>query len=588
MSDQIQRTSSDWQTIRRLLRYLDGQGRILTGVFIALIFFTLGQAYGPTLIGRAIDEFITIGDRAGLARTMLLLFAVYVVSWLGFVAQIRLMGILAQRVLKRLRGDIFGHLQKLSLSYFHDHEAGDLMSRLINDTDAIGTLFSQSLVQSLGSFFSLFAVLFAMFALNVQLALVTFLILPVMILVTIYFSRRSRVAYRRTREALGQLSADLEEELSLVRESQSFARTALDVAEFEVDNAANRDANVYAASITAAFSPTIDVLSTLATVLVAGFGGYLAITTDVVTVGIVVAFLAYAQQFFRPVQMMAQLYTQLQSTLAASDRVFELLDTAPTITNQPGATDLPPAEGLVEFENVAFSYVEGKRILDGLTLTAQPGETIALVGETGAGKSTVVNLIGRFYDVDAGVVKVDGYDVRDVTVNSLRQQLGEVPQSSFLFPGTIAENIRYGRPEARDNEVKAAAKAARAHEFVAQLPDGYETQLGGSGANVSQGQRQLLCIARAILADPRLLLLDEATSNIDTRTERLVQEAIDELLEGRTAFVIAHRLSTIRHADKIVVVGDGGIIEEGSHDQLMAAAGAYAKLVNEQSGENLA
>ncbi|MEM7333809.1 MAG: ABC transporter ATP-binding protein [Chloroflexota bacterium] len=584
MEENSRKTQSDWQIVRRLLTYMQGETTLLLGTLVMLVLFTVGQAFGPTLIGQAIDQYIAAGDLSGLSRTMLTLLAVYLVSWLGFVGQIRFMATLAQRILLKLRSGIFSHLQKLSLNYYFENEAGDLMSRLVNDTDTIGNLFSQSLVQSLGSIFSLIALLIAMLLLNVQLALVTILILPVMIVATFYFSARSRVAFRETRQTLGNLSADIESSLSMVRESQSFARTALDIAEFQEDNAANRDANIYASSITSAFAPTIDVLSTLATVLVAGYGGFLAFNGSV-TVGTVVAFLTYAQQFFRPVQQISQLYTQMQAAFAASERVFELFDTPPEIVDRDTAVSLPDVVGDVQFNDIAFGYVPSTMILDGFSLNVKAGQTVALVGETGAGKSTVVNLIGRFYDVHRGSVNIDGHDVRDVQVHSLREQLGEVPQSSFLFADTIGNNIKYGRPDASDEEMVDAAKAARAHEFISALPEGYDTPLSASGKSVSQGQRQLLCIARAILADPRLLIFDEATANIDTRTEQLVQEAIDELLEGRTAFVIAHRLSTIRHADNIVVIGDRGIVEQGSHDVLMAADGAYANLINQQQNK---
>jgi ABC-type multidrug transport system fused ATPase/permease subunit len=579
-----QRTQSDLAIVRRLSVYLRGQGRTLAAVLVMLVLSASGQALGPTLIGRAVDQFIIVGDAAGLAQTMFQLAGVYLLGYMGFMGQIRLMGTLAQRLLLRLRGDIFGHVQKLSLGYFQSHGAGDLMSRLVNDTDAIGTLFSQSLVQSLGSLFGLVAVLIAMFAVNLQLAFVTVLILPVMIATTLYFSRLSRLAFRETRQTLGQLSADLEESLTSVRESQAFARSEFDIAHFMADNAANRDANIHAAGITAAFAPTMDVLSTLATVLVAGVGGWMVFNNAEtgVTVGVVVAFLAYAQQFFRPVQQLSSLYTQMQSAFAASERVFELLDTPVEIEDKPKAIELPAVNGHVRLEEVVFGYDGSQVILNGLSLEARPGETIALVGETGAGKSTVVNLIGRFYDVNAGRVLVDGFDVRDLAKYNLRRQLGEVPQDSYLFNDTIANNIRYGRPEAGQEEVEAAAQAARAHDFIAALPDGYETELSSAGSSLSQGQRQLLCIARAFLADPRVLILDEATANIDTRTERLVQAAIDTLLDGRTAFVIAHRLSTIRHADKIVVMADQGISEQGTHDELLAADGIYAALIRTQ------
>ncbi len=578
---QEKKQRSDFGILRRLLSYLSGEGPLLILVLIVLIAYAVGTALGPTLIARALDKHIVLGDRAGLSQTMLLLLSTYIIANLAFSIQLRLIGRLAQRVLLKLRSDIFKHMQRLSLSYYHNHETGDLMSRLINDTATIGTLFSQSLTQSLGSIFGLIAVLIAMFLLDWRLALATCAVLPFMILLTFYFSKRSRDAYRLARKALGQLSADLEQDLSMVRESQAFARTALNVAHFEEDNAENRDANIQAARITASFSPTIDVLSTGARVLVVGFGGYLAFNGQT-TVGVVVAFLSYSQQFFRPVQMLANLYTQLQATFAASERVFDLLDTEVGIQDAPNVGDLATIVGSVHFENIEFGYVEDKLILEDFSLDVKAGETIAFVGETGAGKSTALNLIGRFYDVNAGTVLIDGVDIRDVSIFSLRQQIGEVPQSSFLFNDSILNNIRYGKPEASLDEVMSAAKAARAHQFISELPEGYDSLYGGDGVSVSQGQRQLLCIARAILADPRLLLLDEATSNIDTRTELLVQEAIDELLEGRTAFVVAHRLSTIRHADTIVVIGNGGIIEQGNHDALMAQSGYYANLINQQ------
>ncbi|MEM7129756.1 MAG: ABC transporter ATP-binding protein [Chloroflexota bacterium] len=581
-----QRTRSDMSILRQLLDYFRGEERLLLAILVLLSLYAVSQALAPALIGRAVDQYIGAGDRGGLTQTMLLLLGVYLLGYVGFMGQIRLLGVLSQRLLKRLRGDIFGHIQRLSLNFFYKNGAGDLMSRLVNDTDAIGTLFSQSLMQSLGSLFGLIGVLIAMFTLNVELSIVTIIVLPIMIGTTLYFSRRSRAAFRETRRALGELSAELEENLTNIREAQSFARTAINIEDFALDNAANRDANIYAASITAAFSPTMDVLSTLATVLVAGYGGYLAFNGQV-TVGVVVAFLTYAQQFFRPVQMLSGLYTQMQAAFAAGERVFELLDTEPDISDKGGAQDIPDIDGHVRFDDVVFGYDESHVILNGVSLSSSPGETIALVGETGSGKSTVVNLIGRFYDVMAGQVLVDGYDVRDVTQSSLRTQMGEVPQNSFLFADTIANNIRYGKPDAPMDEVIAAATAARAHDFIMALEDGYETELSAEGGSVSQGQRQLLCIARAILADPRLLILDEATSNIDTRTERLVQAAIDELLQNRTAFVIAHRLSTIRHADRIIVIGGSqeggsGILEQGSHVELMAQGGAYASLIETQ------
>ncbi len=574
---------SSIQVFRRLLGYVRGHARLLGAIVLTLVLASVGQALGPALIGRAVDQFISVGDRNGLAQTMWILAGVYVVGYLGLIGQIRFMGRLSQRVLLQLRSDIFSQLQRLGLGFFHQHGAGDLMSRLVNDTEAIGNLFSQSLVMSLGSLLGLVAAFIAMLILDFRLALVTILMLPMPIAATAYFSRRSRVAYRETRRTLGDLSEEWEEELTTVREAQAFVRTLFNIEDFERYNAMNRDANIYASGIVAAFAPTMGVLSTLSIVIVAGAGGWMAFH-DLMTVGVVVAFLAYAQQFLQPVQQLARLYTQLQLALAASDRIFELLDTPPSIVDRADAKALPPIVGHVQFEDVVFGYDDTRVILNGVSLAAKPGQTVALVGATGSGKSTVVNLIGRFYDVNAGRVTIDGYDVRDVTKLSLRRQMGEVPQNSYLFSDTIANNMRYGRPDASLDDVRAAAAAAYIDDFIIALPDAYETRLGGEGATLSQGQRQLLCIARAILADPKLLILDEATSNIDTRTERLVQQAIDTLLDGRTAFVIAHRLSTIRKADQIIVIGDGGILEQGTHDALLQLNGYYAQLHQAQAG----
>ncbi len=566
---------------RRLFTYLIPESRLLWGVLFMLCLTAIGQGGAPALIGQAVDEFITVGDRAGLQQTVLLLLGVYVIGLIGFIGQAWLMGQVSQRILKRLRLEIFSHLQRLSLSYFDRQEAGNLMSRLVNDSEVVGNLFSQGLVRSLGSFFSLFGIVIAMFWLNWQLAIATFIIIPVMFLTTHLFSLRARAAFRVTRETIGDFSGNLQEDITSVREAQAFNRTAQNIERFKKANADNRDANVRAGGVTSAFGPAIDVLSTIANAIVAGVGGWLAFN-DVVTVGVVVAFLTYADRFFRPVQQISALYTQMQSAFAAGERIFELLDTAPTITDSPMAKQLPKIKGHVRFDHVSFGYNPDELILNNITFEAHPGETVAIVGPTGAGKTTLVNLIGRFYNLTDGHILIDGHDVNDITRHSLRLQTGIVPQETFLFAGSIIDNIRYNDASATKDDVIAAAKAAHAHDFIMALSEGYETNLGERGGNLSQGQRQLLGIARALLVKPNLLILDEATASVDTRTERLIQSALETLLAGQTAFVIAHRLSTIRDADKILVLDEGKIVESGTHHSLLEKNGLYADLYRKQ------
>ncbi len=581
MSTPDERAEDTQGVVRRLWGYMAPEWRILLVVLFCMILNGASQGLAPALIGQAVDQFITQGDRAGLAQTMGWLFVAYIAGLIGFVGQTRLMGEVSQRVLKRLRLQIFEHIQRLSLRFFDQREAGDLMSRLVNDTEVIGSLFSGALVQALGALFSIGGIVVAMLVLNVPLALVSFIMIPVMFSVTQVFSRRARKVYRETRQTIGDVSSDLQEDIGSVREAQAFNRTQQNITRFQQSNAANRDANVRAGGVTAAFAPTIDVLSTIATAMVAGMGGYLAFN-NFVSVGVVVAFLTFVERFFRPIQQLSTLYTQIQSAFAASERVFELLDTDPDMSDKPNAPDMPPIHGHVRFEDVSFGYKEGKKTVDGLTFEARPGETIAIVGPTGAGKTTLVNLVPRFYDVDGGRITIDAQDVRDVTRQSLRRQIGVVPQDAFLFAVSLADNIRYGHPTASIDEVIEAAKAARAHDFIMALPDGYDTLLGERGRTLSQGQRQLLGIARALLAQPRLLILDEATASVDTRTERLIQSALEELLAGRTAFVIAHRLSTIRNANQILVLDAGKIVEQGTHDELLAQGGLYADLYHKQ------
>jgi len=569
-------------TFRRIVGELAPFRTSLFSILALVVVSASAQAAGPYLVGRAIDTNIGARDLGGLARTMLLLLAVYLVGTLAQRSQIFQIGNTGQRVLANLRTRLFGTLLHLPLRFFDRRPVGDLMSRVLNDVDTLNQLLSQGLTQLLGSLFSLVGIIIVMLTLNFSMALVSFTIIPVMIAVTIAFAGRARRASRLTRQTVGEVTAGLQEEITGIHEAQAFNRTQANIARFRTRNAANRDANIQAVGITSAFSPTIDVLSTLATAIVIGYGSYL-VFHGALTVGLLAAYLIYVQQFFRPIQLVSQVYTQMQSALAGAERIYGILDEAPEPRDPPGTPDLGTIAGAITFDHVTFAYEQDRPVLRGINLDIAAGQTVALVGQTGAGKTTIVNLIPRFYDVTEGAVLLDGHDIRTVTRASVRRQIATVLQESFLFSGTVADNIGYGREGATRDEIEAAAQTVDAHTFIMQLPQGYDTLLGQGGGTLSQGQRQLLSFARAVLADPRILILDEATSNIDTRTEAIIQCALATLLKGRTSVVIAHRLSTIRNADLICVIEAGEIVERGTHDTLLALPeGKYAALYSRQ------
>lgn len=578
-----QQASKQLPTLRRFLQYLKPYRK---EVPLALGFVAIGaatQAIGPYLIGWSIDNLIARGNLPGLLLMLALLVCIYVGGIVAIRAQIYRVGWIMQRLLAQLRQDIFTKIQSLPISFFDRSEAGDLMSRLLNDVSVVNQAFGQTIAQMLGNFFSLIGIVIAMLVINLPLGLLSNLVVPLMIFTTGLFSRWARAKFRVTRETIGELSTKLEEDIGSVREAQAFNRVNLNIEEFEALNAANRDANVQAVAITSAFLPSIDFLNTVATAAVLAYGGYLAVTGEA-TVGVVTAFLLYVQQFFRPIQILSQFYTQAQSALAGVERIFYLLDEPSSLNDAPDAEKMPPIQGEVCFDNVTFGYKPNQLVLKGVNFCAKPGQMIALVGPTGAGKSTIINLILRFYDVSGGAVKIDGIDVRSVTQASLRRQIGIVLQDNILFSGTLAENIAFGCPNATQAEIEAAAQIANVHEFIISLPEGYSTIVGERGANFSQGQRQLISIARAVLVNPRVLILDEATSSIDTRTEKLVQDAIARLLQNRTSFVIAHRLSTVTQANQVLVIQQGQIVESGTHAELIAQQGVYANLYAIQLG----
>ncbi|MEH2051232.1 ABC transporter ATP-binding protein [Nostoc sp.] len=578
-----EQTSQKLSTLRRFLQYVLLYRKEIPIAITLVLIGAITQAIGPFFLGWSIDHLIAQGNLQGLLLLLGLLGLNYGLGVLAIRGQIIRVGWIMQRLLAQLRQDIFIKIQSLPLSFFDRSEAGDLMSRLLNDVNTVNQAFGLTVAQMLGNTFSLVGIVIAMLSINLQLGLLSNLVVPLMIFTTSLFARWARARFRVTRQTIGELSAKLEEDIGSVREAQAFNRVQMNIEEFDILNAANRDANVEAVAITSAFLPSIDFLNTLATAGVLAYGGYLAVT-GAATVGVVTSFLLYVQQFFRPIQILSQFYTQAQSAFAGLERIFLLLDEPSELKDAADATEMPPIQGEVTFENVKFGYNPDQLVLKGVNLHAYPGQMVALVGQTGSGKSTIINLILRFYDVSGGAVKIDDIDVRSVTQASLRRQIGIVLQDNILFTGTVAENIAFGVPYATQADIEAAAQLANVHEFVTSLPQGYTTQLGERGAPLSQGQRQLISIARAVLINPRILILDEATSSIDTRTEALVQSAIARLLQGRTSFVIAHRLSTVTQADQVLVIQQGQIVEQGTHNELVNQQGVYANLYALQLG----
>ena len=578
------------------------------GLALAMLFIVAGtwtQVRAPELLGQAVDCYLfpnpdacwytsasaaastetRLSGLAGLVGLLVALFAAgAVLQGLAFYA----MNWSGQRALRQIREALFHQVHRLSLGYYANNEAGNIMSRVTSDTDTISQALGFALLNVVGGVLLIGWILIKMLQANVTYALLSMSVVPVMALATFYFSGQARKAFRSSRRQMGSVNAGLQESIAGAREVQAFNREEESIAQFMRANAANRDANIRAASFTSALNPVLEALGYVAIAIVVVVGGLSLLRdqpllgTSTISLGLVFAFLQYVQRFNQPIQQIAVLWTNIQNAIAGGERIFGLLDITPDVLDKPGAKEMPPIQGRVELVDARAEYKQDQPVLRGISFTAEPGQTVAIVGPTGAGKTTIINLLPRFYDVSSGAVKIDGVDVRDVTAASLRRQIGIVLQDSFLFSDTITSNIRYGRLDATDEEVVEAAKLAAAHEFITRLPEGYDTVLGERGGGLSQGQRQLIAIARAALANPRILILDEATSSVDTRTERLIQQAFDTLLEGRTSFVIAHRLSTIRNADQVLMLKDGEIVERGTHDALLALRGAYYDLYMSQ------
>jgi len=577
----IERAEDVGGTLRRLLGAFGPYRLVLVPVMLLVVIGTVLNLLAPFFMGMAIDRFIEVGNRSGLQRMVLLMLGAYLGAWLALAGQYALMATVSQRVLRDLRDRLFTHIQSLSLSFFDRQPHGELMSRLTNDLDVLNRVLSQQVTETVSGLLTLVGILVMMFAMNFWLALGSMIVFPFMLWFVGWVGRRTRSGFRDYQSRIGELNGKLEEMFTGQRVIIAFGQEAQALADFDGANEKVRDVGIRAQTFAMLVPPLMGILSNANIAILAGLGGWMVLQ-GVATVGTIAAFYNYSRRFAAPLRQIGDLYNQLQSALAGAERVFQIIDEEPELPDAPNAVTLENVAGEVVFDRVDFSYDPGVPVIKEVSLEAWPGRTFALVGPTGAGKTTLVNLLTRFYDVDAGSIRIDGVDIRDVKKDSLRRNLGIVLQDSFLFAESVLENIRYGRLDATDEEVIAAAKMANADQFIRRLPEGYQTELTERGENLSQGQRQLLAIARAILVDPAILILDEATSSVDTRTEMRIQEAMLRLMEGRTSFVIAHRLSTIRDADRILVIRDGRIVERGNHEELLAARGFYYELYMSQ------
>ncbi|RLI36553.1 ABC transporter ATP-binding protein [Candidatus Bathyarchaeota archaeon] len=586
-----ERRIPDRVLILRLLRYILPYRRRLAIVLLAITVTSITGVLGPYILGKeVIAKYIATGDIAGLQFIGLIYIGLILLSVLFDGVRRYIIGLIGQDMLFKMRSEMFSHLQRLSLSFFERSKSGDIVSRLTNDTDTIGEAFISGVISVISDIMNLAMIIIFMLSMNVQLTLVSMLVIPLLVGVTRLFHTKFKEAYRATRLKISKVTSTLEESVSGIREIQAFSREREAMREFREANLENLRANLQATKIWGIFSPTIMLIRAIGSSIVIIYGGMLAFSGALgpieTAAGIIIAFLLYNQMFFGPILDLTNFYNMVQSALAAAERIFELMDTPPEVKDRPGAVDLPPVKGEIKFENVTFGYDPKHPVIHNVSFKVKPGETIALVGPTGSGKSTIIKLLSRFYEPQSGVIKIDGYDIRYVTQSSLRRQMGIVLQENFLFNDTIMENIRYGKIGATDEEVIRAAKIVGAHEFIMSLPQGYNTKVGERGSNLSVGQRQLVALARALLRDPPILILDEATSSIDPYTELLIKRALNILLKDRTSIVIAHRLSTVRNADRILVIDDGRIVEEGTHRELiMKEGGLYRHLYEMQFRE---
>lgn len=584
MGRPIENDGSAGDSFRRLLAYLvqyKGQ-LIVSGLLVVAA--SLLNLVGPWLQGVAIDDYIATRDRDGLLLIVGALVLTYLLAWFAGLVYGRSVAAIAQRVMARLRQDVFRRMQTLSMRFFDRNRTGDLMSRVTNDVDAVDQLLSQNLLSIAVSTVQITSLLVIMFVLDWRMTFAALIPVPFVLFLVSRIAGMSRPAFVDYQRSIGSLNSVAQERLGGQRAVISLDRQGVAREEFATANESTRAKGIRAQTLTVLMMPLMFGLGSLSTVSVVAVGAWLAVSGDGngVTIGLIASFVTYASRLGQPLGRIANTVTSIFSALAGASRVFEVIDEEPDLAEPPNAPALPPVEGRVVFDNVDFEYVDGQPVLTDINFVAEPGQMIGLVGPTGAGKSTIINVLNRFYDIESGAVTVDGHDIREIQKDSLRDQLGIVLQRTFLFTDTVRENIRFGRLDATDDEIVDAARLANAHHFICALPHGYETVVSEGATNLSLGQRQLIAIARAALANPRLLVLDEATSSVDTRTERDIQVALLNLMEGRTSFVIAHRLSTVRDADQILVLQDGRIVERGTHDELLAMGGLYNNLYTSQ------
>lgn len=584
--DEIIDKAFDWQQFRRLFGYMKPYARkMLPPVILMTILGTITKLTVPFLTSLAIDKAIA-PENGSTSLTLLyilsaLVVVLYIIQWASGVYRIKYTNVIGQKVIYDLRSDLFRHIQKLSFNFYDKRPAGSVLVRVTNDVNSLQDLFTNGVVNLMIDCVQLAGIVVILLLINWKLGLAVMITVPIMFLISTRLRRKIRIAWQEVRMKNSRINSHLNESIQGIRVTQAYTQEHENIHYFDVMNADSKKSWDKASAMNQMFGPLIDITGGVGTFILFILGVYL-IQQGQLTIGLLVAFSNYVGNFWEPINRMGQMYNQLLVAMASSERIFEFMDEEPNIADKPGAVELPTIQGDVRFKHVVFEYEKGRQALKGIDLDAEPGQSIALVGHTGSGKSTIINLLSRFYDINQGQILIDGHDIRDVKVESLRKQIGIVLQDTFIFSGTIRDNIRFGRLDATDEEIEAAAKAVDAHDFIMKLPKGYNTEVEERGNALSMGQRQLLSFARALLADPRILILDEATASIDTETEVKIQNALKVLLKGRTSFMVAHRLSTIRSADKIIVLDHGEIKEMGNHEQLMEHKGIYCGLVEAQ------